>query len=565
MRAIARRPTVLAALSGIMVLTAASCRSGFGADDSARADLSSDGVTSALHAIRPEAIEAHIRFLADDLLEGRAPGSRGFEIASRYVETHFRTLGLHPAGVEGGFIQPVPLRESIVVEGRSRLSLTLDGEETRLIYAEDYILSPSASQTQVDVSGPLAFIGYGVVAPEFGYDDYGSIDVRGKVVAYLSGAPTTFPSNQRAFYSSSSVKREEARARGAIGVVSFTSPDDPRFRWQVSVNRSKRGAFRWLDQSGRPNAADGIDAVASLNHSGVERLFRGSLVSLDEMFTAAESGTLRPFDLPGVVTIRTTSRHRTIQSANVVARLEGSDPNLRDEHVVYVAHIDHFGVGEPMDGDEIYNGAHDNASGVAILLEIARAYTALPEAPKRSVLFLGVTAEEWGLLGSDYFVRHPTVPGESLVADFTMDMPFLFHPLLDIVPYGAEHSSLAEAVGMAAEHLGLDIGPDPIPEQVLFIRSDHFSFVRQGIPSLFIKSGFETGDPSIDGSAINANWRVDFYHTPRDEADQGFDFTAGAGHARINFLTGFLVANADTRPTWNEGDFFGNKFGHPQP
>ena len=252
-------------------------------------------------------------------------------------------------------------------------------------------------------------------------------------------------------------------------------------------------------------------------------------MSLDDMFAAAESGTLRPFDLPGVVRIRTTSRHRTIESANVVAKLEGSDPNLRDEHVVYVAHIDHFGIGEPMEGDAIYNGAHDNASGVSILLEIARAYTALPEAPRRSILFLGVTAEEWGLLGSDYFVRHPTVPAENLVADFSLDMPFLFHPLLDIVPYGAEHSSLSEAVGLAAEHLGLEIGLDPIPEQVLFIRSDHFSFVRQGIPSLFIKSGFETGDPSMDGSAINAAWRVDFYHTPRDEAEPGLRLWCRSG------------------------------------
>ena len=565
MRVIARRAAVLMTFLGIVALTTTSCSLEVGADNPASANLSSDEVAAALQAIQPQAIEAHIRFLADDLLEGRAPGNRGFEIASRYVETHFRSLGLTPAGLAGGFSQPVPLRQSIIVEDQSRVSVILDGEETSLIYAEDYILSPSASQPEVNVSGPLVFVGFGVVAPELEYDDYGSMDVRGKVVAYLSGAPVTFPSNQRAFYSSGSVKREEARARGAIGVVSFTSPDDPRFRWQVSINRSKRGAFSWLDQNGQPNVAAGIDATASLNHSGVARLFRGSPVSLDDMFAAAESGTLRPFDLPGVVRIRTTSRHRTIQSANVVAKLEGSDPNLRDEHVVYIAHIDHFGIGEPMEGDAIYNGAHDNASGVSILMEIARAYTALPEAPRRSILFLGVTAEEWGLLGSDYFVRHPTVPAENLVADFSLDMPFLFHPLLDIVPYGAEHSSLSEAVGLAAEHLGLEIGLDPIPEQVLFIRSDHFSFVRQGIPSLFIKSGFETGDPSMDGSAINAAWRVDFYHTPRDEPDQGFDFGAGADHARINFLTGFLVANADNRPTWNEGDFFGNKFGQPRP
>ncbi len=525
-------------------------------------DLAADGVQSALDAIRPEAVEAHIRFLADDLLEGRAPGNRGFEIASRYVETQLGALGLEPSGVDGTFKQPVPLQESLVVEDRSLMSLSRDGTETPFVYAEDYLLSPSAQHTEADISAPLAFVGYGIAAPDLGHDDYAGVEVEGKVVAYLSGAPEAFPNNQRAYYSSRSVKYDEARSRGAVGVISFTSPDDPRFRWQVSVARSKRGAFNWLDDAGRPNdAAADLQAVVSLNHSGVEALFAGSPVPAADVFAAAKAGGLRSFDLPSEVRIRTASRHRAIQSANIVARLEGSDPQLKDEHVVYVAHFDHFGIGVPVDGDEIYNGAHDNASGVSILLEIARAFATLPQAPKRSVLFLGVTAEEWGLLGSDYFAHHPTVPRDRLVANFSMDMPFLFHPLLDIVPYGAEHSSLSEAVGMAADHLGLKIGPDPIPHQVLFIRSDHFSFVRQGIPALFIKSGFETGDPSLDGSQINADWRRDYYHTPRDEPDQGFDFTAGVGHAQINFLTGYLVANAPERPAWNEGDFFGGKFG----
>ena len=528
--------------------------------------LSSAAVQSALEAIRPQAIEAHIRFLADDLLEGRAPGNRGFELASRYVETQFRALGLQPAGVGGGFSQPVPLRESLVVEEQSHMTLERDGSERILVYAEDYLLSPSSIAAETEVSGPLAFVGYGVVASELGHDDYAGIDVDGKVVAYLSGAPKTFPSNQRAYYSSRFVKYEEALARGALAVISFTSPDDPRFRWQVSVNRAKRGSFNWLDDAGQPNrAASSPQAVISLNHSGVEALFGGSSITAEQVFEAAEAGSMESFDLPSEVTIRTTSRHRTIQSANLVARLEGSDPGLRSEHLVYVAHIDHFGIGVPVDGDEIYNGAHDNASGVSILLEVARAFATLPRAPSRSTLFLGVTAEEWGLLGSDYFAHHPTVPRQQLVANFSMDMPFLFHPLLDIVPYGAQHSSLSEAVATAAAHLDLDIGPDPIPEQVLFIRSDHFSFVRQGIPALFIKSGFETGDPALDGSKINADWRLEYYHTPRDEPDQGFDFTAGVKHAQVKFLTGYLVADAPTRPTWNEGDFFGGKFGRSSP
>ena len=330
------------------------------------------------------------------------------------------------------------------------------------------------------------------------------------------------------------------------------------------MNRSKGPRATWVDDTGEPfQRAPGLQGSASLNHSGVAAIFEGATASAADVFAAAAAGTLESFDLPSEVTIWTTSTHRSLESRNVIGRLPGSDPALANEHVVYVGHIDHLGVGVPVDGDGIYNGAHDNASGVSIVLEIARAFTALPERPRRSLIFLGVTAEEWGLLGSDYFAQQPTVAGE-LVANFSLDMPFLFHPLLDIVPYGAEHSSMSDAVEAAAEHLGLGIGPDPIPQQVLFIRSDHFSFVRRGIPALFIKSGFETGDPALDGSKINADWRVDYYHMPRDEADQGFYFEAGATHGQVNFLTGYIIANADERPAWNEGDFFGGIFGGGQ-
>jgi Zn-dependent M28 family amino/carboxypeptidase len=281
------------------------------------------------------------------------------------------------------------------------------------------------------------------------------------------------------------------------------------------------------------------------------------------VFTAAAASTPQAFDLAARVTLATRSTHRDVESANLVARLEGSDPGLRDEHVVYVAHVDHFGRGVAMNGDDIYNGAHDNASGVAIVLEIARAYAALPTPPRRSVVFLFVTAEERGLLGSDYFARNPTVPRDGLVANLALDMPFLFHPLLDVVPYGAQHSTLAAPVTRAATRLGIAIAEDPIPEQVLFIRSDHYSFVRQGVPSLFIKSGFQTGDPARDGAAINAAYRRDVYHKPNDDMSQAFDFEAGAAHARLNFLTGWLVAQETARPAWNAGDFFGELFGGP--
>jgi len=546
-------------VSVLLVTMAVACG---GPDSGSDSDpLASQDVSAAMTAITPEAIEHHIRVLADDSLAGRAPGTPGYEGAARYAEGVLRDLGLEPAGVEG-YAQPVPLLESLVDSEASAFSLTTGGTTTDFEYGVDYYLGADAVRPTSEVTAPVVFVGFGVSAPDFGYDDYADIDVSGKIVAYLSGAPPALPSNPRAYYSSGAVKRTEAAARGAVGMVTFTSPDDPRFRWAVSVARSSRGSFAWVDAQGVPRGGESpILGSANLNHSAAQALFAESATPLDEVFANASASTPQAFDLPAEMTIRTVTAHRRVDSHNLVARLEGSDPDLRDEHVVYVAHVDHFGVGVPVDGDNIYNGAHDNASGTSIVLEIARAFTALPEAPRRSVLFLIVTAEEWGLLGSDYFVQHPTVPREGLVANFSLDMPFLFHPLKDVVPYGADHSTMSEAVERAAEHLDIGIGPDPIPEQVLFIRSDHFSFIRQGIPALFIKSGFETGSPDLDGSAINAAWRRDMYHTPRDEPDQGFDFGAGVSHAQLNFLTGYWIAMQEEAPQWKEGDFFGGIFG----
>ena len=526
-------------------------------------DLSAPEVVAALASIEADAIEHHIRVLADDSLAGRAPGTPGFAGASGYAEQTLRDLGLQPAGEDGTFRQAVPLRHSTVVEGASSLSIRTASGTIPMTYDVDFYLGadPLRESVEIDEAG-VVFVGFGVSAPGLGYDDYETIDVEGKVVMYLSGAPASFPSNERAYYSSGATKGGEAIRRGAVGTLTFWAPNDPRLRWDVNSARSKRGSFAWLDESGTPNRGNiAMLGSASLNHSAAGALFEGASTRLEEALSASASNTPQAFDLEATISIRTTTTHRDVDSWNVIAMLEGSDPTLRDEYVTYVGHVDHFGVGVEVDGDDIYNGAHDNASGTSIVLEIARAYTSLPTPPRRSVLFLIVTAEEWGLLGSDYFAQNPTVPPSSLVANFSLDMPFLFHPLLDIVPYGAEHSSLGGSVQTAATHLGIGLGPDPIPEQVLFIRSDHFSFIRKGIPALFIKSGFETGDPTLDGGAINTAFRQNLYHTPFDEADQGFDFESGADHARVNFLTGYIVAQEDARPTWNAGDFFGGLFG----
>ena len=470
----------LIALGTVVVALVSACGGSQASADLKTASLDAPEVKAVLGGIRGAQVEQHMRLLADDALEGRAPGTEGYEGALRYVETTLRTYGLAPAGEQDTYRQRVPLRNGVVLEDSSAMKVTSAKRTTTLKYGVDYLLGADLRREQVSIDdAPVAFVGYGVSAPALGYDDYGTgVDVKGKVVAYLSGAPAKLPSNERAYYSSGSVKEAEAASRGAIGTISFTSPDDPRFRWDVSVATGKQGGFAWVDAQGNPNRGDpALRGSASLNHSGVAALFAGAPQAPAQVFAAASASTPQAFDLPTRVTLATRSTHRDVESANLVARLKGSDPKLEDEHVVYVAHVDHFGRGVAMNGDDIYNGAHDNASGVAIVLEVAKAYSALPVPPRRSMLFLFVTAEERGLLGSDYFARNPTVPRDGIVADLTLDMPFLFHPLLDIVPYGAQHSTLSAPVTRAAEHMGIaianrsDPGAGPVhPQRPLQLR-----------------------------------------------------------------------------------------------
>ncbi len=517
----------------------------------------------AAKSVRPQAIEAHMRYLADDKLEGRKPGTRGFEMAATYVQNQLSALGLKPAGENGTYRQAVPLRRWQVREGASSLVLTQNGTSHALTYGKNFILNPNPDHAQSDVTAPVVFVGYGVSAPELGYDDYAGIDVTGKIVVYLNGAPATFPSNQRAYYGSA--KAEIAAARGAVGVMAFNLPTDLRSRIETASPRARQGIYRWVDKQGKPQRTfPTLNGSASLSDSTARLLFAGAPVAFDDMIASARRNKPQAFPLTASVRMQTqTDQVEDVAGQNVVALLPGSDPVLKNEYVVYVAHLDHLGIGRPVKGDSIYNGAHDNASGVGINLETARLFASLPKAPRRSVLFVGVTGEEMGLLGSDYFASNPTVPRASIVANLCLDMPFFFHPLLDIVPYGSEHSSMKPAVEAAARFVGVQIAKDPIPEQAVFMRSDHFSFVRQGIPAIYIKSGSQTGNPNLDGTKLNLDWRATIYHSPQDDMNQPFDFNAAAKHVQLQFLIGYLTAQAEERPTWNAGDFFGTKFGKP--
>jgi Peptidase family M28/PA domain len=524
-------------------------------------------VETATKTIRADAIRAHIRFLSDSMLEGRAPDSRGYQIAARYVAAQLQAMGLRPAGVGGSWFQPVPLRKAVLDTSKSSMALFADGQGSRpadqaFVDGRDYVLTGDVNHSEYTLEAPVVFVGFGVTAPEENYDDYAGLDVRGKMVLTFYGAPSSFESTVRAFYSDDVEKTKNALAHGAIAMINTLLPEDwKRWPWEWDVPQFRMGSTNWLDATAAPYNAFGI--LAQLNKSGAEILFAGAPKSLEECFTAARSGRHQSFPLPWRARITTVSTHTTYQSPNIVGMLVGSDPALRDQYVVYTAHVDHLGTCPPIDGDAICHGSLDNASGVATLLEIARAYTNLKQPPRRSVLFVFVTGEEMGLLGSDYFIHVPTVPLQQIVANINIDVaPGLLFSMKDVVGLGAEHSSINEAMLLAAGELGYALSPDPMPEEADFIRSDQYSFVQQGVPALYISDGAAAVDATVDGLALQKKWLVTRYHTPLDNIDQPLDYESGAKAATLNFLVGYELAQSAHRPQWNKGNFFGTRFGH---
>jgi Zn-dependent M28 family amino/carboxypeptidase len=379
---------------------------------------------------------------------------------------------------------------------------------------------------------------------------------------YVSGAPASFPSSERAYYTTGDAKYGEAIKRGAVGVISLLPQATKQANWEGGLQRSKRGMYKWVKSDGiAANSYESLKAVATFNPQYADQLFANAPSTLPQVYDLAAEGKSKSFPLNISATINVRTATKNVEGSNLVGYIEGSDPKLKNEYIVYSAHLDHLGVGAPVKGDSIYNGAHDDASGNGILLEIARAYRSLKSAPKRSIVFAIVTGEEMGLLGSDYFINNMPFKNGRVVANLAIDMPFFFHPVLDIVPYGADHSSLGEETKRAAQDLGLKISPDPFPEQVVFIRSDHYSFIKKGIPALFIKSGFMTvSSDTIDRSKADVAWRSSTYHTPQDNMNQPFDFNAATMHVKVNFLIGYYAGNEPAAPVWNKGDFFGQKF-----
>ena len=510
----------------------------------------------------PELIRSHMTYLASDELKGREAGTPGYDAAAAYVAAEFEKLGVAPAGDDGTYFQTIEFTKSVrdadAVELRviNAIGSTIPLEEN-----VDYVVSGSSTQSESAImAAQLVFVGYGLVAPDMGRDDYADLDVSGKVVLMLAGTPDGIQTEERAYYGRK--KMSDAFERGATGVITLATPTGERiysFKRLVGEGRLQTASMSWIGPNGEPNARAPFAVSARMSMEGATKLFGSVGVNYDEIIAASEAdgGLVKGFELPFVVNMAQKSTIERVKSANVIGMIEGSDPALKAEYIVLTAHLDHIGETESFAGDRINNGALDNAAGVSTLLEAARLIMA-GERPRRSILFVVVTAEEKGLLGAEYFTLNPTVPAEAMVANVNLDMPILTYDFTDVVAFGADRSTIADAVSAAAEEMGMTLSPDPMPDQGLFTRSDHFRFVEIGVPSVFLATGYANGGEAAWGEHFAKN-----YHRPSDDMSNALNFDAAAKFATLNVGIALRLANADQRPLWNAGDFFARQFNGP--
>jgi len=495
----------------------------------------------------------YVKVLADDNMEGRETGSPGLQRAEAYIVEQLKNDGLEPAGVNG-YYQPVKLISRQIDESGSNLALVRNGATEPLVLGEDAMFSTRADLAP-EVDAPLVFVGYGLNIPEKKYNDFAGLDLKGKVVVIISGSPSEMPSALASHYQSLSERAHALRAAGAIGIVSIPNPASMDIPWGRMKLARTRPSMALADPS--MNESQGIQLLVTFNPAEAEKLFRGSGHTFDEIADLAKDRKPIPtFPLTASIKARAKVIVTDVESDNVVAKLPGTDPKLKNEYVVLSAHIDHLGIGEPINGDKIYNGAMDNGSGSALVLDIANSLHRSHAKLKRSVLFLFVTGEEKGLLGSKYFATKPTVPKDSIVADINTDMFLPIFPLKILTVYGLDESTLGAMARQVGQAQGAQVQADPQPLRNAFIRSDQYSFIRQGVPSVAMKVGFAPDSPE---AAAEKKWLTERYHAPSDDLDQPVDLAAAGKFEDIVQALAIQVANAPQRPQWN-GDSFFNRF-----
>lgn len=493
---------------------------------------------------------AHVQFLADDKLEGRDTGSKGFETAARYVAEHFREAGLQPAGTQGYF-QPVEFAARQIDETHSSLELVREGKAERLTLGNEAFFDLEANPGE-KVEAPMVFVGYGLSVPEMDYDDFAGLDLRGKIAVLVTGGPASMPGPVKAHYQTGEERWKALKKAGVIGVAKIQNPKAIEVPWSRTSASRLQPEMELADAGLRE--AEGERIALRINPGRAEKFFEGSGHTYAEIEAAVKADQALPhFPLAKTVRARIAVKRWSVASKNVAGMLPGSDERLKNEYVVVSAHLDHVGVGEPVDGDRIYNGAMDDASGIASLIEIAQAMHDAGAKPKRSILFLAVTGEEKGLLGSKYFAAHPTVDGRNIVADLNMDMFLPLFPLKQLEVQGLGESTLGDLVREAAAEAGVQVQADKEPDRNRFIRSDQYSFIRRGVPSLAFKFGYVPGDPE---EKVFRAWYHDRYHAPSDDAKQPVNVAAAAQFNDILERLAGRVADAAERPRWKSESFF---------
>ena len=511
-------------------------------------------------AIGADAIRADICFLADDLLEGRDAGTRGYDIAARYVAARFEALGLRQV-IPDSWYQPVTLAVARL-DKASAPSISIGGR--RFANGEDIAIGAFGREPRQSMEAQAVFVGYGLKSDREKIDDYAGLDLKGKFAVALSGAPAGMPSEIGAHLAAE--KSLAAQQAGAVGLITIpTASYLGRTSWEKIRDRAQHPSVSWIGRDGQPYVrTPAIRGTATVTGAAADALLAGSGKSLAAIRAQAERKGVRPrgFALQPTVRIDRTSIVETAPSRNVLAVLPGADPALSHEYVLLMAHLDHLGTEENGKGpDRVYNGAMDNASGVATLLAVARAFAESGERPRRSILFAAVTAEEDGLLGSQYLAKNPVLPaGGRLVGVVNLDMPILTYDFQDVIAFGADHSTLGPIAEKAARAQGISLSPDPLPAEGLFTRSDHYRFVQEGVPALFLMTGF-----AGPGREAFEHFLKTDYHQLSDQMSLPFNWDAAAKFARVNYAIAREIADEPQAPRWYKGDFFGDAFAPDAP
>jgi Zn-dependent M28 family amino/carboxypeptidase len=518
----------------------------------------SSAAFAALETISPERIRAHVRFLANDLLEGRGTGQRGGDIAAEYIATQFAVYGLKPVGDNGTYMQKVPMVGISPAPGTTFSLVPTSGAPIALKVLDDYVAYDQTQQPQSDIDAPIVFVGYGIHAPEYNWDDYKDTDLKGKVLLMLVNEPTSgddpkfFKGKALTYYGRWTYKYEEAARRGAVGAILIHQTEMASYPWEV-VRNSNSGEKSYLKLDGTPK----LKAASWIQFSVAQKLAAASGQDLSKIMASALSRDFKPVPLSVKLQAHIVSKIRSFASNNVIGVLAGTDAKLRDEAVLYTAHYDHLGIRSDMLGDNIYNGANDNATGCGVLLELARAFGQVSQKPRRSIIFASVTAEEQGLLGSEYLGKHPPIPAGKITLDLNYDdLPPLGSPE-EVEVSGAERTNFYRTVEATAKDFRLSIRPDSHPEAGYYYRSDHFSLARVGIPSFSVNEGVKyKGHDEAWGLAQDEEYNKKHYHQPSDEYHPDMDFTGDGTMARFGFVLGWQAATQPRLIGWEKGDEF---------